>query len=322
VSVRDDIPVYHLPSDALRRPWVSRRFLDLIIAHRLAPRRRLAFTVAPAIASVLAHALLIGSVIYGADQPRTTHMRSESGPGSSSILSADEPVMTLILINEPSPAPPKEVPIPLASRGFAPPDLPITLISPNANLAFDAQDAAAETATDSPSVDEASETALRGLLFGRYVGQIRARIERAWMRPRTPIGASSFYCVVQIAQDRHGNVKETALQQCNGDLRWQLSLVQAIQTASPLPAPPDPKVFADAVTLKFEARAFGPSSDVRDYEPPAFVAKAVSQAQRSNAQLSRFAGQLHSAHGPSSAPIELTITGTPAAPQAQSHSQR
>ena len=44
------------------------------------------------------------------------------------------------------------------------------------------------------------------VLYGRYVGQIRARIERAWLRPCSLIGASSFTCVVQIVQDRVGTV--------------------------------------------------------------------------------------------------------------------
>ena len=33
----------------------------------------------------------------------------------------------------------------------------------------------------------------RRLLYGRYIGQITARIERAWMRPRTPIDDVAFF---------------------------------------------------------------------------------------------------------------------------------
>lgn len=306
------VEVYEIPSDALRRPWVSRSFVALLNTLRKAPKQRISSIVGPALLSAGVHALLISSVIFGGGQVPAARSTEHSGPGSSSILAAEEPVMTLILINEPSAVRQEPTEIPLGSRGFASLDLPITLISPDANPAFTADETRNYTRTDDNSTDDAT---IRGVLFGRYVGQIRARIERAWMRPRTPVGASSFYCVVQITQDQRGNVKETALQSCNGDLRWQLSLVQAIQSASPLPAPPDPKVFADAVTMKFEARPFGPESNAQEYEPPTLIAQAAAAAERANAQLRKFEEQLHSATKPGSGSIELTITGTPAGHQ-------
>jgi len=81
-------------------------------------------------------------------------------------------------------------------------------------------------------------------LFGRYQGQITARIERAWIRPRTPIPGDTFACRVKILQDARGNVQDVTPQVCNGTPRWQHSLVRAIYSASPLPAPPDPAVFS------------------------------------------------------------------------------
>jgi hypothetical protein len=104
-------------------------------------------------------------------------------------------------------------------------------------------------------------------LFGRYIGQITARIERAWMRPRTPIGASLFTCRVEIVQD-HGVVKEVTLRRCNGDFRWQTSLVRGIQTASPLPAPPDADLYQNRLILDFSAAGFSPG-DTEGFEPPA-----------------------------------------------------
>jgi len=113
------------------------------------------------------------------------------------------------------------------------------------------------------SADSAGDS----VLAGRYAGQIDARIERAWLRPRTPIGAIRFSCRVSIEQDASGNVKEVALERCNGDARWQLSLVHAIQRASPLPAPPDPAVFRRTLRLTFNAEAFRPGSSAEGYEP-------------------------------------------------------
>jgi hypothetical protein len=85
-------------------------------------------------------------------------------------------------------------------------------------------------------------------LFGIYTGQIQARIDRIWRRPRTPVNEiavdekptstdESFRCEAQIVQDVRGNVQEILLPRCNGSAAWQRSLVVAIQEASPLPAP-------------------------------------------------------------------------------------
>jgi hypothetical protein len=111
---------------------------------------------------------------------------------------------------------------------------------------------------------------------GIYTGQIRARVERVWRRPRSPIGSldvvgsaansDSFECQVQIVQDSHGNVQEVLLPQCNGTPAWQRSLVIAIQQSSPLPAPPSESVFSRSIVLNFVAFPFVPGSPVEEYE--------------------------------------------------------
>jgi hypothetical protein len=95
-------------------------------------------------------------------------------------------------------------------------------------------------------------------IYGLYVRQIDARIERAWHRPRTPIGASLFSCRVEINQDIAGNVLNWTLQECNGDARWQQSLISAIRSSSPLPAPPDPNLYRRRVQLTFRSEAYDP----------------------------------------------------------------
>jgi hypothetical protein len=75
-----------------------------------------------------------------------------------------------------------------------------------------------------------------------------------------------FHCQVRIQQDARGNVKETELVNCNGTVVWQRSLINAIQQASPLPAPPSPTVFTNAITLSFEAHAYHPGSSEDEYE--------------------------------------------------------
>ncbi|MHB8812192.1 MAG: energy transducer TonB [Steroidobacteraceae bacterium] len=133
---------------------------------------------------------------------------------------------------------------------------------------------------------ESEERSSLGALYGRYVGQIHARIDRAWIRPRTAIGAPIFQCQVQIDQDRLGQVGEVTLVQCNGDARWQLSVVRAIEGASPLPAPPNPAVFARHIVLEFRAMAYAPGMPGGLYEPPTAAgehAGVLGAAQSQNA---------------------------------------
>ncbi len=121
----------------------------------------------------------------------------------------------------------------------------------------------------------------RRLLFGRYIGQISARIERAWLRPRTPIDHADFFaCRVKITQDRSGVVKEIELVRCNGTLRWQTSLVQAIQSASPLPAPPDADVFRSELMLDLQSATFTPGDSPEGYEPEVSAVAANHAAER------------------------------------------
>jgi hypothetical protein len=59
------------------------------------------------------------------------------------------------------------------------------------------------------------------------------------------------------------------LLQCHGDARWKLSLVHAVEAASPLPAPPNPAVFTRHVLLQFRAMAYSAGAPADLYEPPA-----------------------------------------------------
>jgi TonB C terminal len=114
-------------------------------------------------------------------------------------------------------------------------------------------------------------------LFGIYTGQIQARIDRVWQRPRTPVNgdsdlqnpddtSESFQCEAQIVQDVQGNVQEILLPRCNGSAAWQRSLISAIQHASPLPPPPSDKVFSRSITLSFVGLSYGPDSSDDGYE--------------------------------------------------------
>jgi hypothetical protein len=129
--------------------------------------------------------------------------------------------------------------------------------------------------------EERPEGYLRKQQFGIYTGQIIARVERAWSRPRTPVlskgeVSSDFMCQVKILQTSNGSVSEVDLLNCNVSPAWQQSLVRAIFSASPLPAPPNPTVFEDALTLTFSAHEFH-AGDAEDGYAIADPAKQIDE---------------------------------------------
>lgn len=156
---------------------------------------------------------------------------------------------------------------------------PMQAVSPGSLATFDLPPDDESAAAGSPNPGDAAE---RALMFGRYTGQISARIERAWVRPRTPIldseqaaartspnsvvESGTFTCRVQIRQDARGNVQEVLLLNCPGTEAWRHSLVVAIDQASPLPAPPMPSVFSRALTMTFEAHSYHPGDPPDAYE--------------------------------------------------------
>ncbi len=224
-----------------------------------------------AVVSIMLHALLLAPVLLGAANRVKPHPDNERSLSRSST--STDAAMTMIFIDEPESTaaqhgqPPEATASLLAVPNtllvpIAAPDIPVpTAIALSDNDANDTEeDAVVEASGDDPG---------RAVMFGRYVGQISARIERAWMRPRTPIESGRFACRARIVQDTTGVVQEVELRNCNGDARWQLSLVRAIQSASPLPAPPNPSVFAKTLILEFSSQSFTPGGDPEGFEPQA-----------------------------------------------------
>ncbi len=145
-------------------------------------------------------------------------------------------------------------------------------------------------------------------LYGRYLGQIHARIDRAWLRPRSAIGASMFRCQAEVWQRRDGVVRTVTVQRCNGTARWQQSLVQGIEAASPLPAPPNPAVFAHRVILHFQAVAYRAGELEGKYESgPAALTAGRSMAATSS-QFHSLRQALKGSHA--ARVIELRIVGS------------
>lgn len=247
------------------------------------PNARNSSPVAGVIGTIVLHALAVSSVIIAAGTHRL-HREDPEGAGGLRTTSPVVPAEALVLITLADHVKPDTDP--LGGRpflGFRIEEIRIPVTAPP--LASISVDAADDSPADAPEVTvDAGDPAERALMYGRYTGQISARIERAWVRPRSPVSlpASSvkangpksalsdedqtFRCNVQIRQDAHGNVQEVLLLACNGTEKWRHSLVVAINQASPLPAPPTPKVFTRALTMKFEGQAFRSGDREDDYE--------------------------------------------------------
>lgn len=255
----------------MSRPWLP---ADEQRVTARPPARLLAGTVA-ALFSIAVHVLLIEGVLL-AEGGRVKRAPHEEGLGANAIAADAEPIATMILIEEPGVGSPEQDPLELvASHGRVLQNLRLTIVSPEPTLDLSlAENDEADESKEATPADAAGDRQARAELFGRYLGQIQARVERAWWRPRTPIGDESFECDLQVTQNTRGEVLEVALQHCNGDIRWQVSLVRAIEQASPLPAPPDPKVFAESLRLSFTSRGYEPGADEQGFEPIGLVAAA------------------------------------------------
>lgn len=228
-------------------------------------RSRWATASISAFLSIGLHALLVQSVLLS--EGSKTRPQHQDGFGANAISSELEAVATLIIIEEPDASSSAELREPMASHGVVLQNFRLTIVSPVPTLDFQDTEETPTKEANTAADDAPSDREGRAALFGRYLGQIQARIERAWLRPRTPLGNERFRCRVQVTQSDRGEVVEVALEQCNGDPRWQVSLVNAVERASPLPAPPDPKVFAHTLEFSFESAAYSPGVRDDGFEP-------------------------------------------------------
>lgn len=259
---------------------------------------------------LLIHTLLLLPFVLNLSLP-SLRRPIATGAGSTSYVTAAGPDMIVIFIDEPTPAETSPKPPLLASRGISPPNLQLVVLSPDPLPA--AANSKADDSDDALADTRAAEAVEHAKLYGRYVGQLQARIERAWMRPRTEIGAPQFSCRIRIRQDRRGNLVSADLDHCNGTERWQRSLLSAIRTASPLPAPPDPSVYADVLWLSFESGPFEEGDSAQGFEPVSRFANVTDRTAAESFQRSGSGshGDFKTDDKETSKVIHLTIIGTP-----------
>lgn len=110
---------------------------------------------------------------------------------------------------------------------------------------------AAETALKAKLAAE--EVALRqqrlATLQQAYIGQIGAKVQRAWIRPAG--SGSHFDCRVLVNQLPTGEVVSVRVTRSCGTSALDRSVERAVLKASPLPRPSDPELFQREIVFEF-----------------------------------------------------------------------
>ncbi len=202
-------------------------------------------------ATLLLHSMLLAVAIWGAGVKKIARLPDAVGAGANSGNPYGSSSERMIVVQRSpdisNPAPQPAVSPQLVAALPQPSMLQIT--GPDAiplpPLEFE-EDGEPMEASDA---DLIARTKLAGL----YESQIRARIERAWTQPGERQTAPFYSCRVKVRQQRDGRVENVTLDSCEGSFAWLESLVQAIYSASPLPGPPHPGVFANSFSMMFRS---------------------------------------------------------------------
>jgi colicin import membrane protein len=89
--------------------------------------------------------------------------------------------------------------------------------------------------------EEGRAQAVNSGLLNQYVALLNQRVERNWTKPQS--AKSGLECEVKVTQATGGTVLSVAVGRCNGDAAVRQSIESAVYRSSPLPAPPDPRLF-------------------------------------------------------------------------------
>lgn len=87
-------------------------------------------------------------------------------------------------------------------------------------------------------------------LLGQYVALIRQRVMRNWNSPAS--AKPGIQCEVKVAQAPGGTVLSVQIDKCNGDAAVRQSIEAAVYRSSPLPAPPDQRLFQRVIIFNFK----------------------------------------------------------------------
>jgi colicin import membrane protein len=100
------------------------------------------------------------------------------------------------------------------------------------------------------AAEEGRTTAVNAGLLNQYAALIQQKVMRNWIKP--PTAKAGLECEVKVVQAMGGTVLSVDVGRCNGDAAVRTSIEQAVQRASPLPAPPDPRLFERNLIFNFK----------------------------------------------------------------------
>lgn len=245
-------------------------------------RRGRIIPVVGASATLLVHVMLLTPALWGGSATKPPRQPEAVGAAANAGSPQGSATEHLILIDLMAAAPSLlESPQPANLAQLASAPTLLQILGPDSlplkPLVVDPQ---GESNTAN-AVDLISRTQLMGI----YEGQIRARIERAWRRPRTALADRQFNCRIKVHQDARGNVLSVKLQECEGTPDWFDSMVHAVKAASPLPAPPNPAVFAETFQMSFHAVSYQQGGSEEGFEParPTLIAAAMPMGSSAEA---------------------------------------
>jgi colicin import membrane protein len=222
-----------------------------VVLTRMQPPTDTALALEAVVVDAATLAALQRSVV---PQPQPVAQRPPPPPPAAEQPAADPaptPVRPVEAKPRPTPTPPKPSvsaqPAEPAKR--VEPAKPVERSKP-AVPAVDPARAAAEAELQAALAEEERVAALRASgLAAQWSAAIRARIERAWIRPDS--ARPGLDCTVAVTQAPGGTVLRVAVRSCNGDEAVRQSIEDAVLRASPLPAPPDPALFERELLLRF-----------------------------------------------------------------------
>jgi len=86
--------------------------------------------------------------------------------------------------------------------------------------------------------------------LAQYAALIEQRVVRNWNKPAT--ARAGIECDVKVAQAPGGTVLSVQIDKCNGDAAVRQSIEAAVYRSSPLPAPPDARLFQRMIVFVFK----------------------------------------------------------------------
>lgn len=98
--------------------------------------------------------------------------------------------------------------------------------------------------------EEALQEIMNSPLRDQYYMAIMQKIRRNWVRP--PAATTGTECIVNVRQAPSGDVLNVTIVSCNRDESVRRSVEAAVYKASPLPAPPDPRLFKRDLQIGFK----------------------------------------------------------------------